>query len=90
MKKTFKKIVADTLKSPNGKWSRKNIMMFIAFNTAIMQTWVVIWKHPQYCVEIIFGLLGLGFGMSALALYDKIKNRENKTNTEENDYSTTE
>ena len=38
---TIKKIINDTLKSPNGKWSRKSVMMVIAFTDGFLSDFMM-------------------------------------------------
>ena len=67
----LKKIHNDLLLTPSGKYSRKSFSWFfsvitssvILINGLISNNW-----PPEY---IWFGLLGYGFGMGALSVYQK-------------------
>lgn len=84
MKKHIIKIINDTLKSPNGKWSRKSLTMFTSFVLAIVHgSYIVVAKEVNhYAIEVFFGFLLLAGGTSALTVYDKIKTRKDETSQE--------
>jgi len=80
--KSVAKLINDTLKSPNGKWSRKSLTMFVSFVIAIiLGTYIVIANYiterpiNQYAIEVFYGFLLLSGGTSVLTVYDKIKTR---------------
>jgi hypothetical protein len=86
----WKKLVDDTLKSPNGKWSRKSLTTFISFGFAlILGTYIVVSDYiidreiNKYAIEVFYGFLILGGGTLGLTVYDKIKNKNNESLVEE-------
>lgn len=81
------KILEDTLKSPNGKWSRKSLTMFSAWIMSILSG---IFIHVSdyflpkeinpYAIQVFFGFLMLAGGTTAMTVYEKLKtNINNKT-----------
>ena len=86
----FKKLIDDTLKSPNGKWSRKNLTTFVSFVIAILLSFIIIGGNISFkipidnnAVIIIFGFLTMAGYQGSLALKDKIDNRNSSLNKEE-------
>lgn len=86
----FKKLIDDTLKSPNGKWSRKNLTTFVSFVIAILLSFIVIGGNIIFnmsidnnAVIIIFGFLTMAGYQGSLALKDKIDNRKTKHSSNE-------
>lgn len=73
---TIRKIINDTLKSPEGKWSRKNLTMFTSFVVAIIIGFFIVVNYEQSATEIFYGFILLSGGTSVLALYDKIKGKQ--------------
>lgn len=73
---TIRKIINDTLKSPEGKWSRKNLTMFTSFVVAIIIGFFIVINYEQSATEIFYGFILLSGGTSVLALYDKIKGKQ--------------
>ena len=85
------KIIDDTLKNPNGKWSRKSLTMLVSFIMCILiGTYIVISNYiteteiNKYAIEVFYGFLLLSGGTSALTVYDKIKGKK-KGNDDESD-----
>lgn len=77
------KIIDDTLKNPNGKWSRKSLTMLVSFMMCILiGTYIVISNYiteteiNKYAIEVFYGFLLLSGGTSALTVYDKIKGKQ--------------
>lgn len=77
------KIIDDTLKNPNGKWSRKSLTMLVSFIMCILiGTYIVISNYiteteiNKYAIEVFYGFLLLSGGTSALTVYDKIKGKQ--------------
>lgn len=75
--KFINKIVNDTLKEPDGKWSRKSLTAFIAFNAAIIYEFILPFisnkkgfefSHNQYVFE---GFLLLVAAVLGLTVWDK-------------------
>lgn len=72
----MKQLINDTLKSPEGKWSRKSLTMFTSFVVAIIMGFYIVIKYEQAATEIFYGFILLSGGTSVLALYDKIKGKQ--------------
>jgi hypothetical protein len=71
------KLINDTLKSPEGKWSRKSLTTLVSFINAIAVGWYII-AVPEvniYAISVFYGFLGLGGGTLALTVVDKIRNK---------------
>ena len=88
MNKSLTKIIDDTLKSPNGKWSRKSLTMLISFTMCvILGTYIVvsnyITKIPinQYAIDVFQGFLLLTGALSGITVWDK----QNMFNTKKYD-----
>lgn len=71
-------ILKDTLKSPNGKWSRKSLTMFVSFITSIiLGTYIVISNYitetpiNQYAIDVFQGFLLLTGALSGITVWDK-------------------
>lgn len=86
---TIEKIINDTLKSPNGKWSRKSVMMIIAFTVSIiLGTYIVIsnyiTKTPvnQYAIDVFQGFLLFTGTLSGITVWDKQNMFNNKKDDE--------
>lgn len=83
------KIIDDTLKGPNGKYSRKSLTMFTSFVVAIFFGFVIVFSHyitnnpvNDAAVDVFFGFILLSGGTGVLTVWDKIKGRNNETNNE--------
>lgn len=77
------KIFSDTLRSPNGKWSRKSLQAFSAFLISIFYgvclpfIWKLTFKENFDLNETVFvGFLGMSGGALALSVYEKVKNKQ--------------
>ena len=82
----IKKIFNDTLKGPNGKWSRKSLTMFVSFLMAILLgSYIVVSNYfttnevSMYAIDVFFGFLLLAGGTSVLTVYDKLKGKKDET-----------
>jgi len=77
----MKKIINDTLKSPNGKWSRKSLTMFASFLvTILLGTKIVFSKEVNTsAIDVFQGFLLLVGALSGITVWDK-QNLNNKTN----------
>jgi hypothetical protein len=73
------KIINDTLKSADGKWSRKSLTTLVSFINAIATGWYIIASESvnMYAISVFYGFLGLGGGALALTVIDKIRNKGN-------------
>jgi len=72
------KIINDTLKNPEGKYSRKSLTALVSFINSLAVGWYIV-VSPEvniYAVSVFYGFLGLGGGTLALTVVDKIKNRK--------------
>jgi len=72
------KLINDTLKNEEGKYSRKSLTALVSFLNAIATGWYII-AAPEvniYAISVFYGFLGLGGGTLALTVVDKIKNRK--------------
>lgn len=72
------KIINDLLKGPNGKWSRKSIILFIAFTFSILLgTYIVICNYITivplsiYAIQVFDGLLLLVATLTGITVWDK-------------------
>tara|TARA_R110002051_G_C8667863_1_gene489938 strand:+ start:38 stop:265 length:228 start_codon:yes stop_codon:yes gene_type:complete len=72
----MKKIINDTLKGPDGKWSRKSLTTLVSFLNAIATGWYIIVAESvnMHSISVFYGFLGLGGGALALTVIDKIRN----------------
>ena len=88
----MKKIINDTLKSPNGKWSRKSLTMFSSFLVCIfLGAYIVVSNYiterpvSVNAIDVFNGFLLLVGALSGITVWDKqslTKNNDN-SNTEE-------
>jgi hypothetical protein len=71
------KLIQDTLKSPDGKWSRKSLTTLVSFVNAIAVGWFIVVSANVniYAISVFYGFLGLGGGALALTVVDKIRNK---------------
>lgn len=71
------KILQDTLKSPNGKWSRKSLTLFVSFIIAIiLGSYIVVAPHisvviNQYAIEVFNSFMLLVAALSGITVADK-------------------
>lgn len=68
------KLISDTLKNPQGKWSRKSLTTFVSFINAIAVGWFIVVAENVniYAISVFYGFLGLGGGALALTVIDKM------------------
>lgn len=85
MKNPFKKIIDDTLKSPNGKWSRKSLTTFISFIISIITGVYIVISHyfttnpiSTDAILVFFGFLTMAGYSNHLSLKDKVDNRNSQ------------
>lgn len=69
-----KKILSDTLKSPEGKFSRKNLTMFASFHICIIMGFIDMLTQYKINEVIFMSFMGMAAGQSALTVYDKKNN----------------
>jgi len=88
----MKKLIDDTLKSPNGKWSRKSLTMFSSFLVCIiLGTYIVISNYitktpiANNAIDVFQGFLLLVGALSGITVWDKqsLSKTNNNSNTEE-------
>lgn len=84
-------IINDTLKAPNGKWSRKSLTMFSSWIMSILSgSFILVSDYflkkeiNQYAVDVFYGFLLLAGGTSAMTVWDKIRNKVNNKEEEIN------
>ena len=84
MFKYINSIINDTLKGPDGKWSRKSLTAFLSmFFAFFIGSYIVVSDYflerevNQYAIMVFYGFLGLGGGTLGLTVIDKVKNRSN-------------
>lgn len=72
------KIIIDTLKSPNGKWSRKSLTLFVSFVISlILGFYIVVSDYildkeiNKYAIEVFNGFMLLTGAMSGITVADK-------------------
>ena len=85
MAKKIDKLIDDTLKSPQGKYSRKNLTMFISIVISVALSFIIVIKYESNAIAVLYAWLAMATGQSILALRDKIKHREHKANIDEVD-----
>lgn len=80
----FNKIIDDTLKSPEGKWSRKSLTMFTSFIVSVIMGFYIVISHyftvnpiSNYSFDVFIAFLASSLGMSAMTLLDKFNVRKN-------------
>jgi hypothetical protein len=76
------RIINDTLKGPDNKWSRKSLTAFISMVISVLTgAYIVVSDYfldreiNQYAIMVFYGFLGLGGGTLGLTVIDKIKNK---------------
>jgi hypothetical protein len=81
----LEKLISDTLKSPNGKWSRKSLTMFVSFIISInLGTYIVISDYVlekeinRYAIDVFNGFLILTGTLSGVTVWDKMSNKSKK------------
>jgi hypothetical protein len=71
------KLINDTLKSPDGKWSRKSLTAFAAFTLAIVYEFVLPLPIPYLGLQtkeyVFITLIGLTGATLGLTVWDKSK-----------------
>ena len=84
----MKKIINDTLKSPNGKWSRKSLTMLTSFFVCIvLGTYIVISNYitqtpiATHAIDVFNGFLLLVGTLSGITVWDKQTLSKNNTNS---------
>jgi hypothetical protein len=87
--KAIKTIINDTLKSPNGKWSRKSLTMFSAWIAALssglfihISDYFLPKEINPYAIQVFFGFLMLAGGTTAMTVYEKLKTNINNKSEE--------
>jgi hypothetical protein len=80
----LKKIWNDTLKNPNGKYSRKSVYMFICFYVGVFMGICLVINNPDKHGEYIFsGFFLTGTGLNVLSFFDKKRGTDT---TQENNF----
>lgn len=68
------KILDDTLKNPDGKYSRKSLTAFTCLFVAIVLAVIDTLHCCEVNIEIFFAFLGSAVGTLGMTIYDKFKN----------------
>lgn len=75
-------ILNDTLKSPNGKWSRKSLTMFVSFKVAILLGFYIVISDyildkeiNRYAVDVFQAFMLLVGALSGITVWDKTKTK---------------
>jgi hypothetical protein len=83
------KILEDTLKSPNGKWSRKSLTMFSAWIASLLSglfihvsDYFLPKEINPYAIQVFYGFLMLAGGTTAMTVYEKLKSNINNKSEE--------
>lgn len=86
----MKKLINDILKSPNGKWSRKSVMMLTSFIVSILLgTYIVVSNYitetpiNNYAIDVFQGFLLFTGTLSGITVWDKQNMFNNKKNENE-------
>lgn len=86
----MKKLINDILKSPNGKWSRKSVMMITSFIVSILLgTYIVVSNYitetpiNNYAIDVFQGFLLFTGTLSGITVWDKQNMFNNKKNENE-------
>jgi uncharacterized membrane protein len=86
------KIIDDTLKSPNGKWSRKSLTSFFAFWIGLaLGAFIVISDYflkeevNRYAIDVFQTLMLLVGATLGLTVWDKQTMYKNDSKTENNE-----
>ncbi len=76
------KIINDTLKSPNGKWSRKSLTLFVSFViTIVIGTHIVLAPSfgiivNDYTIKVFDGFMFLVVGLTLGTIVDKFSPKQ--------------
>lgn len=87
--KTLKKIFTDTLKSPNGKWSRKSLTLFVSFLMCIVLAIHIVLAPffgiliNDYTLKVFDGFMFLVVGLTVGTIADKFSPNSNKKEEQE-------
>lgn len=77
------KIIDDTLKEKNGKWSRKSLSMFVCMVMSVVVGNYIVFSHlfidrpiASGADTVFLGFLGGALGTAYLTVKDKTENKE--------------
>lgn len=74
----MKKLINDTFKTINGKWSRKSLQMFFSFWVAVVYEFsAMIWEFSTKEYFTI-SLLTFSFGVVGMTVYKAVKKFKNE------------
>jgi len=87
----MKQIIDSTLKSPNGKWSRKSLTLFISFAISIilgtyitLSDFILKEEINKYAIEVFNGFMLLVAALTGATVVDKFATKNpNNQNQEE-------
>ena len=72
------RLLDDTLKSPNGKWSRKSISWLVGMILFVTEVLFHLITGRNIQPEVIYTTTVLMIGMGAMTVYDKLKRPQKK------------
>jgi len=88
----MKKIIDDTLKSPNGKWSRKSLTSFVSFACALILGFYIVVSDRvidreinRYAIDVFQTLILLTATTLGLTVWDKQVVAKNDKKEEDNE-----
>jgi uncharacterized membrane protein HdeD (DUF308 family) len=73
------KLINDILKTPQGKWSRKSIIMISSYIVSIILGSYMVFTERNvnvYAIDVYNGFLLLSGGVSIISVYDKLKTQK--------------
>jgi hypothetical protein len=74
----YHKIIDDTLKEKDGKWSRKNLTMFVSLLVSIAISFIIAYKQEANAPSVLYAWLAMATGQSVLMLKDKLSKMKNE------------
>lgn len=88
----WNKLICDTLKTPNGKWSRKSLTMFVSFSITIWLGAYIVFSDRvlereinRYAIDVFYGFMALTMAMAGVAeIGKKFANKIGSTKDESN------
>lgn len=90
--KLLDKLVNDTLKEPDGRYSRKSLTTFASFTlAALVGIFIVVSNYffkeeiNRYAIDVFYGFLLLSGGATAATVYEKLKNKSIEENCKNNE-----
>lgn len=75
----MKKLINDTFKTLNGKWSRKSLQIFFAFWVAVAYEFVGMFFKMETEEYFTIALLTFSFGVVGMTVYKSVKKQKDET-----------